>query len=195
VTAGQDIQLANGETAAVMSGADTQFTTGGQLRVHSGQAIGVLGGAVAAGEGGIGLQLIAAKDAVDLQAQADILKVQARDDVRLTSVGAHVDWAAAKRITLSTSGGANITIDGGNITIQAPGKITVHAGKKSFSGPARAAYLLPVLPNPENTWVEIQAQYDDAWNTPWPLAKLKFQVDGRDIAAGVPINSSSASKP
>ena len=97
VTAGQDIQLANGETATVMSGGDTQFSTGGQLRVHSGQAIGVLGGAVAVGEGGIGMQLIAAKDAIDVQAQADVMKVQARDDVTLTSVGAHVDWAAARR--------------------------------------------------------------------------------------------------
>ncbi|KQV79807.1 rhs element Vgr protein [Massilia sp. Root351] len=154
VTAGQDLQLANGETATVMSGADTQFTTGGQLRVHSQQAIGVLGGAVAAGEGGLGMQLIAAKDAIDVQAQADILKVQARDGIQLTSVGAHVDWAAAKRITLSTAGGANITIDGGNITVQAPGKIVIHAGKKSFNGPGRGDYPLPKLPSSEPVCIE-----------------------------------------
>jgi type VI secretion system secreted protein VgrG len=144
--AGQSLQLANGETVTVMSGQDTQFVTGGQMRVHSGQAIGVLGGAVKAGEGDVGLQLITAKDAIDIQAQADELKVQARDNINVISANAHIDWAAAKRISLSTAGGANITIEGGNITVQCPGKIKVHAGKKSFLPPARLNYKLPILP-------------------------------------------------
>ena len=147
VSAGQSLQLSNGEAIALMSGQDTQFVTGGQLRVHAGQALGVLGGAVKPGEGGIGLQLIAAKDAVDVQAQADTLKVQARDDVRIVSANAQVDWAAAKQISLSTAAGANITISGGNITVQCPGKLTIHAGKKSFSGPATMGADMPVLPS------------------------------------------------
>jgi uncharacterized protein involved in type VI secretion and phage assembly len=144
--AGQSVQLANGESVALVSGQDTQFVSGGQMRVHSGQAIGVLGGAVKPGEGGLGLQLIAAKDAIDMQAQADELKVQARDEVNVISANAHIDWAAAKKISLSTAGGANITIEGGNITVQCPGKIKVHAGKKSFTGPAKLDYSLPGLP-------------------------------------------------
>jgi uncharacterized protein (DUF2345 family) len=144
--AGQSLQLANGETVTLISGQDTQFVTGGQMRVHSGQAIGVLGGAVKVGEGGIGLQLITAKDAIDIQAQADELKVQARDEINVISANAHIDWAAAKRISLSTAGGANITIEGGNITVQCPGKIKVHAGKKSFTGSAKSSYPLPVMP-------------------------------------------------
>lgn len=146
VTAAQAVQLSNGETVSLMSGQDTQFVTGGQLRVHSGQAIGMLAGAVKPGEGGIGLQLIAAKDAIDVQAQADMLKVQARDEVNIVSANAHVDWAAAKSIVLSTADGANITIAGGNITVQCPGKITIHAGKKSFLGPATMPYALPLMP-------------------------------------------------
>lgn len=146
VSAGQSLQLANGETVTVMSGQDMQFIAGGQMRVHTGQAIGILAGAVTAGEGGIGLQLIAAKDAIDIQAQGDELKVQARDEINVISANAHIDWAAAKSISLSTAGGANITIDGGNITVQCPGKITVHAGKKSFLPPERMNYKLPILP-------------------------------------------------
>jgi len=146
VTAGQAVQLSNGETVSLMSGQDTQFVTGGQLRVHSGQAIGMLAGAVKPGEGGIGLQLIAAKDAIDVQAQADVLKMRARDEVNVVSANAHVDWAAAKRISLSTADGANITIEGGNITVQCPGKITIHAGKKSFLGATERTYKLPILP-------------------------------------------------
>jgi type VI secretion system secreted protein VgrG len=62
------------------------------------------------------------------------------------SANAHVDWAAAKKISLSTAGGANITIEGGNITVQCPGKIMIHAGTKKFSGPERLKYPLPTLP-------------------------------------------------
>jgi Rhs element Vgr protein len=147
--AGQSLQLANGETVTMMSGLDTQFVTGGQMRIHTGQAIGVLGGSVKAGGGGIGLQLIAAKDAIDIQAQGDELKVQARDEVNVVSANAYIDWAAAKSISLSTAGGANITIEKGNITVQCPGKITVRAGKKSFDGPAKLRYSIPSLPRSE----------------------------------------------
>lgn len=146
VSAGQSVQLANGETATFMSGQDTQFVTGGQMRMHTGQAIGILGGAVKAGENNVGLQLIAAKDAIDIQALRDTATIHARDEVNVISANGHIDWAAAKSISLSTAGGANITIEGGNITVQCPGKIVVHAGKKSFNGPAKLDYPLPHLP-------------------------------------------------
>jgi type VI secretion system secreted protein VgrG len=146
VVAGQDVQLANGETVTLMSGQDSQFVSGGQMRVHSGQAIGVLAGAVKAGENNTGLQLIAAKQAIELQTQSDVINLQARDEINVISANAHIDWAAAKSISLSTAGGANITITGGNITVQCPGKIMIHAGKKSFTGPDRLNYPLPALP-------------------------------------------------
>lgn len=130
------------------------------MRVHSGQALGMLGGAVKAGENGLGLQLITAKDVIDIQAQADELKVQARDEINVISANAHIDWAAAKRISLSTAGGANITIEGGNITVQCPGKIKVHAGKKSFVGPTSHSYVFPPLP--ESICVECLLKARDA---------------------------------
>ncbi|HBI71533.1 MAG TPA: type VI secretion system tip protein VgrG [Massilia sp.] len=145
-SAGQSLQLSNGETVSLMSGQDTQFVSGGQMRVHTGQAIGVLGGAVKAGEDGVGLQLIAAKDDIDIQAQGDTLAVQARDEVNVISAHGHIDWAAAKKISLSTAGGANITIEGGNITVQCPGKIMVRAGKKSFLSPKNTPFDFPILP-------------------------------------------------
>ncbi len=144
--AGQNLQLANGETVTLMSGQDTQFAGGGKLRLHTGQAIGVLGGAIKAGQDDTGVQLIAAQGTIEVQAQSDVMQVQARDEVNVISANAHVDWAALKSIRLSTAGGANITIEGGNITIQCPGKITVFAGKKSFIGPTQAPYVMPPLP-------------------------------------------------
>ena len=152
LVAGQSMQLANGETCTLMSGQDTQFITGGQLRLHTGQAIGVLAGASKEGEDNVGLQMIAAKDAIVMEAQADILNIQARDEVSLISATAYIDWAAAKSISLFTSGGANITISAGNITVQCPGKIAIHAGKKSFMGPDRLNY--PLLAFPQSVCVE-----------------------------------------
>lgn len=143
--AGQSVQLANGETTVLISGQDTQLVTGAQMRLQSKQAIGVLGGAVK-GEAGVGLQLIAAKDAVDVQSQADELKVNAKNELSVVSVSAHVDFAAVKKITLTTAGGANVTIDAGNIVVQCPGVIKAHAGKKSFVGPAKTSYPMPALP-------------------------------------------------
>ena len=146
VVAGQDLQFASGETATLMTGQDSQMLSGGQLRAHSSQAIGLLGGVVTPGATGVGLHLIAARQPIDLQAQSDVLGVQARDDIDVISANAHIDWAAAKSISLSTAGGANITISGGNITVQGPGKITIRAGTKSFVGPESAYFPLPKLP-------------------------------------------------
>jgi uncharacterized protein (DUF2345 family) len=146
VSAARDVQLASGQVATVMSGKDTQLATGGQMRLHTGQSIGMLGGAVQPGTRDIGVQLIAARENIDVQAQAGTIGVMARDEINVKSSNAHIDWASAKKISLSTAGGANITIDGGNITVQCPGKIVIKAGKKSFVGPARVTYPLPAMP-------------------------------------------------
>jgi len=116
------------------------------MRIHTQQAIGMLGGAVKPGEQDIGVQVIAARDPIDLQAQAGAMMVQALDVVNVKSANAHIDWAAAKKISLSTVGGANITIDGGNITVQCPGKIEIKAAKKSFIGPEKLTYPVPAMP-------------------------------------------------
>ena len=146
IVAGQSVQLASGETVTLVSGQDMQFATGGQMRVHTRQAIGVLGGAMKAGEGNVGLQLIAGEGDIDVQAQADAIQIQARDEINVISANEHIDWAAAKSISLSTAGGANITIEGGNITFQCPGKIMIHAGTKKFSGPEYLPIAMPQLP-------------------------------------------------
>jgi len=146
LVAGQSLQFSNNETLTWMSGQDSQAITGGQLRIHSGQAIGILGGAVGAGEDGKGLTLIAAQDPVRYEAQSDEIKIQAKGLINVQSANSHIDFAAAKKISLSTAAGANITIEGGNITIQCPGKLTVHASAKKFDGPAKMGYALPQLP-------------------------------------------------
>jgi uncharacterized protein (DUF2345 family) len=172
-------QLSAGESADVISGQDTQFVVGGQLRAHDRQAIGMLAGASKT-EGGAGLQMITAADATDIQAQGDQLQAQARADINVVSANSQVDWTAAKRISLSTEGGANITIEGGNITVQCPGKIKVNAGKKSLVEPTSLNYPMPKLPRSELPERPLQFKMRLAdtpgpnghplANTPWKIA-------------------------
>ena len=193
VVAGQSVQLANGETVTLMSGQDTQFITGGQMRLHSGQAIGMLGGAMVAGAGNIGLEMISAQGAIDLQSQSDLFAVQARDEVNVMSANAHIDWAAAKSISLSTAGGANITIEGGNITVQCPGKIAIHAGKKSFIGPESLSYPLPHMPTSSVTPMQFGLRMQDIPGVhglapvgeTWMIVHLAGRFDGDDDVSGV----------
>jgi type VI secretion system secreted protein VgrG len=156
--AGQDLQVASGEAISWQAGQDLQIASGQQLRLHTGQSIGILAGVVQAGQGeqgeqgeqgakGTGLTMIAGQGPVQMQAQADQAEVAAKNLVNIQSAHSHIDWAAAKKITLATAGGAQIVIQGEGITVQCPGKITVKAAQKSFIGPGTESYPLPVMPS------------------------------------------------
>ncbi len=150
VTAGQDLQWAAGETITQASGQDTHWASGGDLRLHTGQAIGVLGGAIGPGHeaAGKGLTMIAAKRDIEVQAQAGTLDIAAQKALLVESENGFLDIASPKKISLSVSGGANITIDG-NITIQCPGTILVLAGHKSFIAPTVVPYAFKPMPKVE----------------------------------------------
>jgi type VI secretion system secreted protein VgrG len=146
--AGQDVHHSAADNITLASGQSTHWATGGAYRVHSGQSIGVLAGAVQAGTqaAGQGLTLIAAQGDTQLQAQSNSLQIAARQQLSIQSETANIDWAAARKITLATAGGASIVIEGGNITVMCPGTITVQAGSKAFVGPEGVSYGLPLMP-------------------------------------------------
>lgn len=154
-TAGQDLHACAGDDITLASGQDSHWATGGAFRLHTGQSIGLLAGAVQAGTGaaggsgsapaGTGITLIAAQGDTQIQAQSGPLQIAAKQQLSIQSETANIDWAAAKKITLATAGGASIVIEGGNITVMCPGTITVRAGVKSFSGAAGVNYALPAF--------------------------------------------------
>ena len=148
LVAGQDTLLTSQENIHLASGQDINQAAGGALRIHTGQAIGILGGAIKPGvdAAGTGLSLMAGAGDVDIQAQASTLQIAALNELKIQSQSAAINWAAAKKITLATAGGASITIEGGNLTFLCPGTITVKAGSKSFVGAAKVDHAMPVLP-------------------------------------------------
>jgi type VI secretion system secreted protein VgrG len=152
LTAGQDIHLSSGDTTTLATGEDTHWAIGGQARIHTGQAIGVLAGAIQPGNApdgqaaGKGLTLIAASGPVDLQAQAGPAQIAAKQRLELKTASGVVNLAAAKKVVLAVSGGASIVIEGGQLTLQCPGTLTIKAGKKSMVGPGTQSWAMPQMP-------------------------------------------------
>ncbi|MBP7484897.1 MAG: DUF2345 domain-containing protein, partial [Aquabacterium sp.] len=189
ITAGQDLILSGGDTAQIASGQDSQMASGGQARIHTGQAIGILAGAIQAGTeaAGKGLSLIAAQGDIDMQAQAGNAQIASKQALEIKSANGAINIASAKKITLAVSGGASITIDGGSFTAQCPGKITVKAGKKSMLGGSSITHMAAQLPH------STPANFDQGFVAKWagldvPAANMKYRlIDGRGrvIAQGV----------
>ncbi|MGQ4582302.1 type VI secretion system tip protein VgrG [Lysobacter sp. F60174L2] len=138
LVAGQSLHWSVGETLTLASGQSSNLAVAGDLRIHSGQAIGWLAGAVEGqASAAHALAIVSAEAELVLQAQQDSARLQSKDQLKLISANAEVELAAGKTVHLATEGGASITIEGGNIAVACPGNITVHAGKKSFVGPAQ----------------------------------------------------------
>ncbi|WP_321853394.1 type VI secretion system Vgr family protein [Paraburkholderia tropica] len=92
-----------------------------------------------------GMKLFAAQGKVEIQAQSDGMDLIADKQLRVTSAGQDVLIAASQKVVV-TSGGASITISGGNVEIRCPGTFTVKAASHSFEGPASTDTSLPSLP-------------------------------------------------
>ncbi|MFT3721053.1 DUF2345 domain-containing protein [Pseudorhodoferax sp.] len=183
--AGQDLQWSAGEGIVIASGQDTHLASAGASRIHTGQAIGILAGAIQPGEQatGTGITLIAGRGDVELQAQADRMQVAAKQDVTIQSQSTHIDWAAAKRIVLSTAGGASVTLEGGNITVECPGTITVHASQKSFEGADRISAPSVELPRSMMRFDEKFQLIDEVGD---PIANMRIEIirpDGTVVPA------------
>ncbi|MGH6646112.1 type VI secretion system Vgr family protein [Aquabacterium sp.] len=148
VTAGQDLHLSGEDTTTIASGQDTHWAVGGQARIHTGQAIGILAGAIQPGgeAAGKGLTVIAAQGPIDLQAQAGPAQIAAKDVLEIKTAQGVVTVAAAKKVVLAVSGGASITMDGGSLTVECPGKITVQAAQRSMVGGGTQSWSMPRLP-------------------------------------------------
>lgn len=145
MVAGQQLQIVAGETATLASGGDINLALADVLRVHSGQAIGLLAGAQKA-DAEAGLSIIAGSDDLDFQAQHDELRVQAKDALKIASTDKTVEFAAKKKIRIATAQGASITLQNGDITFECPGKITYHAVQRKLAGPTSLGADLPAFP-------------------------------------------------
>lgn len=187
LTAGADLQAVAAETATFSTGRHADWASGGDLRLHTGQAIGILGGTLhtehgpAHGATGTGLEFVTTQRDTEIQAQSDRFELGAKKHTLIESTEGHIDIASPKKISLSTTGGANITIEGGGIVVQCPGTITVLSARRSFLAPSGVSYPMPPLPG-AGKFVRQFVLRRAADHQ--PLARQKYRVtleDGRVI--------------
>jgi type VI secretion system VgrG family protein len=81
-----------------------------------------------------GIKLHAASGKLSAQSQSGETRITADKGVTVASVTKSVT-ASAKNHVLLTAQGAGLKIEGGNITLQAPGKVEFKAAMKEFAGP------------------------------------------------------------
>jgi type VI secretion system secreted protein VgrG len=134
-----------GTTTSLIAGQDANHLAQGYHAVQAAKGIVMFtyGQAKAKRQGGdtieaTGIQLHAASGNVNWQAQSDAMSLTADKAVEVSSVTAMVKITAPKHILL-TAGGAAIRIEGGNITLNGPGKIDYKAGMKVLAGAGSAS--------------------------------------------------------
>lgn len=120
VAAGDHVHLSVGQDANLAAGRDAS------VAIRDAASLFAQKGAV---------KVYAAQGPVSLQAQSDEMQLIADRSVTVTSVGDEITVTAKDHLLL-TAGGAYVRLQGGNIDIHAPGKVSIKGATHDFSGPA-----------------------------------------------------------
>ncbi|KAA3655471.1 MAG: type VI secretion system tip protein VgrG, partial [Proteobacteria bacterium] len=164
--------LVAGKTLCLGAGQDIGLVAQGNhsLAVKDGLAlftIGKAGGNKPNQETGIALH--AASGKVNVQAQSGQLRAAADKAITVASTTASVQ-ASAKTHLLATAGGAYLKLEGGNISLHAPGPVKLKASMKNLTGP-KSMSVSGRLPSPREL----------------KLCEMRMLEAGRRGAAVVPI--------
>ena len=123
------LRIASGsESVGIMSGDNTDISAGQSFTVAAGEAVSLLAR-------GQGMQLLAAKGRVNIQAQSDAISVNAQQDIDIQSSENKVTVSAHQELVLAC-GGAYIKLSGGNIELGCPGNILLKCTNAQKMGAA-----------------------------------------------------------
>ncbi|MEQ4973939.1 type VI secretion system tip protein VgrG [Enterobacter cloacae] len=117
-----------GESVGIMSGNNTDISAGQSFTVAAAEAVSLLAN-------GQGMQLLAAKGQVNIQAQSDALSVSAQQDLEIQSTEGTVTVSAHQELVLAC-GGSYIKLSGGNIELGCPGNILLKCANVQKMGAA-----------------------------------------------------------
>ncbi|EOT9444334.1 type VI secretion system Vgr family protein [Escherichia coli] len=115
------------ESVGIMSGDNTDITAGQSFTV-------VAEGAVSLLSRNQGMQLLAAKGRVNIQAQSDDLSMSSQQNLDIQSSEGKVTVSANQELILAC-GGAYIKLSGGNIELGCPGQILLKSTNMQKMGP------------------------------------------------------------
>ncbi|CAM6640221.1 type VI secretion system Vgr family protein [Enterobacter intestinihominis] len=123
------MRIASGsESVGIMSGDNTDISAGQSFTVAAGEAVSLLAN-------NQGMQLLAAKGEVNIQAQSDALSVSAQQNLEIQSSEGTVTVSAHQELVLAC-GGAYIKLSGGNIELGCPGNILLKSANVQKMGAA-----------------------------------------------------------
>ncbi|MFA6095186.1 MAG: type VI secretion system tip protein TssI/VgrG, partial [Candidatus Paceibacterota bacterium] len=130
-----------------------------------------------------GIKLHAATGKASLQSQSGEARLSADQGLTVASSQGAISIAAPQHILL-TAQGAGIRLEGGNITLNAPGSVAFKASMKELMGAGSTPNELPVLPTPQNIlgnhYIELNL-HDDRLQ---PVAQAPYKLvfdDGTTI--------------
>lgn len=144
--------LVAGKNLSIASGQDTNLIAQGNhsLAVKDGLSIFTVGkvGNRSKPNSETGIHLHAASGKVSLQSQSGKTTAAADKKVTIASTDASLS-ASAKKHLLATAKGAYLKIEGGNISVHAPGKVEFKASQKNWTGPKSSTVSTPSFPKSE----------------------------------------------
>jgi type VI secretion system secreted protein VgrG len=129
IVSARALRIASGsESVGIMSGDNTDISAGQSFTVAAEETVSLLAN-------GRGMQLLAAKGQVNIQAQSDTLSVNAQKDLDIQSSEGKVTISAEQELILAC-GGAYIKLSGGNIELGCPGNILLKCTNAQKMGAA-----------------------------------------------------------
>jgi type VI secretion system secreted protein VgrG len=133
ISAGQDINLAaQGNSLSAAVAGISLFTYG-------------KAGAKAKPVQDTGIRLHAASGKFSSQSQSAPTRITADKAITVASVSKNVTVAARQHVLL-TAQGACLKLEGGNISLHAPGKVEFKASMKELAKPTKCTFSLPTFP-------------------------------------------------
>jgi type VI secretion system secreted protein VgrG len=93
----------------------------------------------------MGMKFFASKGKVQIQAQSDEMELTSQQNMTVTSSDGHVIVQASKSVTLTDGAGAYIKLENGQVTIAAPGKVSIKMANFQWEGPDSIQAKLPVF--------------------------------------------------
>lgn len=131
-----------------------------------------------------GIRLHAASGKTSSQSQSGATRLTADQALTVASVSKSVTVAANTHVLL-TAQGAGIHIEGGNITLYAPGNVDFKATLKELAGPAHGSLKTPELPKAREIFNEAFVVVDEETRQPLPFVRYRLVSSGGATIEGL----------
>ena len=145
ITTPQSLTIATGKDFNQVSQNDTHQTTGRRWISNAAESISLF----VAGAGNAlkeSFKILAAKGDVQMQAQSADIEIDGDQSLMISACKETITASAKEKIVIHC-GGAQIELSGGNITVSAPGNISLKGAQQSAAGPVSMNTTMPQFPN------------------------------------------------